>query len=191
MDARASEVARAAGHRVYEGRFEEAALPPAYFDLVVMAHVLEHLPRPRLALEKLARLLKPGGVALIRTPAHDSLAARLFGPDWFPLEAPRHLTIFSARALRRECERAGLCVTRITRRQDPRYLLSSVKRAWLSLLGPRRPRRVECAATRHILLGLPPARVIQWLGLGDEITVTCRRAVGDADVPLTSPRPAK
>ncbi len=175
MDPQAATWARKGGHVVYEERFEEVDLPGEHYDLIVMAHVLEHLPRPREALEKAARLLKPGGSALIRTPAHDSLAARLFRDDWYHLDAPRHQVLFSARALREACAAAGLRVLRTRRTQDPRSLLSSGARAWQSLVRGRRPRQVQRTGTRDILLGLPPARLVQWLGLGDEITIECRR----------------
>lgn len=175
MDPQAAAWAREGGHTIYEERFEEVCLPDEHYDLIVMAHVLEHLPQAQQALEKVARLLKTGGRALIRTPAHDSLAARLFGSDWFPLETPRHVAIFRARSLRTLCEEVGLCVLRLSRRQDPRYLLSSLERRWLSLIQGRKPRQVECSGTRDILLGLPLARCVQWLGLGDEITVECTR----------------
>ncbi len=174
-DPQAVAVARAAGHALYEGLFEEVDLPSDHFDLVALEHVLEHLPDPAAALRKVVRLLRPGGMALIRTPVHDALTARLFRADWFPLEAPRHRVIFSSVALRRACTAAGLQVISAHREQDPRYLLSSVRRSWLSAVGGRRPRQVECAATRHILLGLPAARLLQWLGQGDQITLTCRK----------------
>jgi len=46
----------------------ETALPPASFDTVVMAALLEHLKRPGAALHEIRRLLKPGGCLVLTTP---------------------------------------------------------------------------------------------------------------------------
>ena len=46
----------------------EVALPPASFDTMVMAALLEHLKNPGLALRETRRLLKPGGSLILTTP---------------------------------------------------------------------------------------------------------------------------
>lgn len=46
----------------------EIALPPASFDTVVMAALLEHLKFPGAALRETWRLLKPGGSLVLTTP---------------------------------------------------------------------------------------------------------------------------
>ncbi len=46
------------------------------FDLVVMRHVLEHLPDPILALNKTGELLKPGGYALFEFPNIESIGLK-------------------------------------------------------------------------------------------------------------------
>jgi ubiquinone/menaquinone biosynthesis C-methylase UbiE len=61
--------------RTVEGRFLQGdiaagkiALPPASFDTVVMAALLEHLKIPGAALRETWRLLKPGGSLVLTTP---------------------------------------------------------------------------------------------------------------------------
>jgi ubiquinone/menaquinone biosynthesis C-methylase UbiE len=46
----------------------EVPLPPASFDTVVMAALLEHLKNPGAALHEARRLLKPGGNLVLTTP---------------------------------------------------------------------------------------------------------------------------
>jgi SAM-dependent methyltransferase len=46
------------------------ALPDGSFDLVICSHVLEHVPDDRAALRELARIVAPGGMALIVIPYH-------------------------------------------------------------------------------------------------------------------------
>lgn len=47
------------------------------FDLVLLRHVLEHLPDPILAMEKIRGLLRPGGYAVLEFPNIDALDLRL------------------------------------------------------------------------------------------------------------------
>jgi SAM-dependent methyltransferase len=168
-------VARAAGHHVLQTELEQAALPEGHFHLISLSHVIEHLPDPRAALDQVAHAAAPGARVLLRTPAANSLTARLLGPDWLPLDAPRHLLIFSTSALRRAAEQAGLEVLRLWRRQDPRYLLSSLLRKWLSLREGVRPRQALLVRPRHIVLGFPGAWLVELLQQGDEMTLDCRR----------------
>jgi len=46
-------------------------------DVVICLHVLEHLPRPNVALSEIARVLRPGGVLLAGSPVAPAWAARL------------------------------------------------------------------------------------------------------------------
>lgn len=55
------------GVNVSHGTLEDCAQAEA-FDLVLLLHVIEHLPSPRRAFERIAKLLKPGGLLLVRCP---------------------------------------------------------------------------------------------------------------------------
>ena len=63
------------------------------FALIMMNHVLEHLPDPGAALRAARDRLQPGGRILVRLPIAGSPLARAFGADWFALDPPRHLVI--------------------------------------------------------------------------------------------------
>ena len=49
----------------------------AGYDLVFLRHVLEHLPDARLAMEKIHRLLRPGGLVILEFPNVDALDLRI------------------------------------------------------------------------------------------------------------------
>jgi len=49
--------------------FEQASFADGLFDAVVATHVIEHLFEPVEAMEKMRRLLKPGGLLLLETPS--------------------------------------------------------------------------------------------------------------------------
>jgi SAM-dependent methyltransferase len=81
------------------GGLAEAHYPNSTFDVVTIWDVLEHVHDPTLTLSEMFRILKPGGLAIIRVPNADTWDARLFGPYWVGLDAPRHLYVFSAQTL--------------------------------------------------------------------------------------------
>jgi len=74
-----------------------AGLAPS--DVIAMWHVLEHLPRPRMALEAAARNLRPGGVLALAVPNPQSLQFRLLRGRWAHVDAPRHLFLLPLRAV--------------------------------------------------------------------------------------------
>jgi SAM-dependent methyltransferase len=90
--------ARAQGIQVYASLNELRQSETARFDLISMAHVLEHLPNPVEYLAELREtLLAPGGALLLEVPnlyAHDSFETA-------------HLLSFSPRTLAATVEQAG------------------------------------------------------------------------------------
>jgi SAM-dependent methyltransferase len=46
----------------------------ASFDVIICYHVLEHIPADKAAIEELARVLKPGGLAIIQVPRRPGAA---------------------------------------------------------------------------------------------------------------------
>jgi SAM-dependent methyltransferase len=64
-----------------------------------MSHVIEHLHDPKSILRTCAQLLKPGGQLSIATPNLTSRGHEIFGPDWFGLQSPTHLVLFTPDSL--------------------------------------------------------------------------------------------
>jgi 2-polyprenyl-3-methyl-5-hydroxy-6-metoxy-1,4-benzoquinol methylase len=86
---------------VYEGEVEEAwfpANPENRFDIITMIDFIEHVRRPRAALQWATARLKPTGSLLLVTPCVGSLLHRLMGQRWthYKLE---HLWYFTPRSL--------------------------------------------------------------------------------------------
>jgi len=88
-----------AGLSVSVGEIRENQFPPDFFDLITFWQVLEHLRDPSAVLRRIRPLLKRGGIVAVSTPNVGSLQAKVFGEDWFHLDAPRHLFLFSPRTL--------------------------------------------------------------------------------------------
>jgi 2-polyprenyl-3-methyl-5-hydroxy-6-metoxy-1,4-benzoquinol methylase len=77
------------------------------FDAVSMIHLIEHMPDPITALTAAHQSLCKGGVLLLETPNIDSWPARIFGPQWVTLDAPRHMVLFGPKSLARCLRSAG------------------------------------------------------------------------------------
>ena len=63
-----------------------------FFDGVLCTEVIEHLENPTLLIRECARILSPGGVLVVSTPAISNLAGRLcyLATGEFPTFGPRH-----------------------------------------------------------------------------------------------------
>ncbi len=95
------------GIPVWTGTLEQVRLRPATFDVVTIWDVLEHVADPVADLQRVRRLLAPGGRVLINTPLADGWDARLFGPGWSGWDAPRHAVVFTRATLADALARAG------------------------------------------------------------------------------------
>lgn len=86
--------------------------PKHYFDAITLWHVLEHLSGPFQTLSYCREWLKSGGYLFIEVPNAASWQARLFKTNWFHLDAPRHLFLFTPKSLDILLNKAGFTVWR-------------------------------------------------------------------------------
>jgi SAM-dependent methyltransferase len=94
------------GVEVRTGTIESAELPEAAYDAVVMGDVIEHLPSPGGALERVHRSLRPGGVLYLALPDAGSRVAQALGARWWSV-LPTHVQYFTQRSLSRLLDRHG------------------------------------------------------------------------------------
>jgi ubiquinone/menaquinone biosynthesis C-methylase UbiE len=90
--------ARSRGLPVLEGTLVSSAIKDESQDVVTLWDVIEHLPDPLGELQQVARVVKPGGWAVLHTMDIDSLAARAMRQRW-PWLMQMHLVYFSQRTL--------------------------------------------------------------------------------------------
>jgi 2-polyprenyl-3-methyl-5-hydroxy-6-metoxy-1,4-benzoquinol methylase len=106
-------IRRELGLSALAGTLPHPELSPAQFDVVTMRQSLEHVPRPLETLQHAYDLLVPGGKLLVHVPNVQSRALDWFGPAWFCLKLPVHLTHFSPQTLRQMVQRTGFHVQRV------------------------------------------------------------------------------
>lgn len=81
------------------------------FDLIVLLQVLEHLPDPLKDMERLAQMLRPGGVLIVETPNTQSIDFKLFKKRyWGGYHFPRHWNLFNQSVLEKMCDLVNLKV---------------------------------------------------------------------------------
>ena len=97
------------GVTIFKKRLAE--LEPA-FDLVMLHHSFEHLPDPQDSLAEIKRLLKRDGHCLIRVPVINDAWTK-YGVNWVQLDPPRHLFLYTERAMRELAESSGFAVDRV------------------------------------------------------------------------------
>jgi 2-polyprenyl-3-methyl-5-hydroxy-6-metoxy-1,4-benzoquinol methylase len=91
----------------------EPDYPPAFFDAILLSHVIEHLTDPQTTLKRLSKYLRPGGTVYVAAPnvlfwkqRLQFLIGRFDYQDQGILDRT-HLRFFTVRTLRELLENAG------------------------------------------------------------------------------------
>jgi SAM-dependent methyltransferase len=123
------EIRTSLGLSALVGSLPHPELRPGSFDVITMWHSLEHVHQPCEVLQEAFDLLAPGGKLMVATPNIDSHPFRWFGPCWYGLDLPRHLTHFSPETLRWMLERAGFQLDAMHMMPQSSWIRSSAKLA--------------------------------------------------------------
>jgi SAM-dependent methyltransferase len=119
-------------------------LPPDSFDIITLFHVLEHVPDPKMLIDRCHSILKPSGMLLVAVP-NDVLAwsskikklgrrllirpfqkfSPVLGISRAGASREIHLSHFTASVLRQLFESSGLHV--VEESLDPYYVSSGVR----------------------------------------------------------------
>jgi 2-polyprenyl-3-methyl-5-hydroxy-6-metoxy-1,4-benzoquinol methylase len=97
------------GLSILPGPLEKADLPDNHFDAVTAFYVIEHLSHPMAFLRECYRILKPGGLLLLRYPHTTPIKNLLqfFGVQNRLYDLPAHLSDFSPKIIQKCLERIG------------------------------------------------------------------------------------
>jgi hypothetical protein len=127
------------------------------------------------------RLLRPGGRLVVVTPNVNSLARRIFSRHWVSWDPPRHLFMFSNRALRRMLGEAGFTVRRAwTPTRTVRWVVQTSQqiRHQGKCANAARPNYGPAARWGGRLLRLLENALSPICGLGEELVMVAGRPEG-------------
>ncbi len=180
---------------VVPGTLQQAG--SSQFDVVIERHVIEHVLSPTIEMSHIARVLKPGGIAILATPNFASVSARCTGLGWEWFNPPAHAFYLDAASMKHlfrnvdldlvhTSTRQGDCINlylafcaalllRIQRSKlHPRYWEKSVDSGspnWMLMA-----RRFLIPVTQGLFRAtLPLAFPIYMLGLGEELWMVARK----------------
>lgn len=79
--------------RLYTSDAQQLPLAGASFGVVVVKHIVEHLPDPGAAIREIGRVLEPRGILILATPNLDGLLRPLKGEKWIGFQDPTHISL--------------------------------------------------------------------------------------------------
>jgi 2-polyprenyl-3-methyl-5-hydroxy-6-metoxy-1,4-benzoquinol methylase len=85
--------------KTFCGTLEDAKYSDNSFDIVIITHVIEHVPDPLGTLREIYRILKPGGYLIGETENISSITFKLFKEYWGFLHLPYHLFYFTKKTI--------------------------------------------------------------------------------------------
>ena len=72
---------------------EEIPFADGTFGIVIIKHIVEHLPDPEKAISEIGRVTAPGGTLILSTPNLDSLLKPWKGDTWIGYQDPTHISL--------------------------------------------------------------------------------------------------
>ncbi|HUR26412.1 MAG TPA: class I SAM-dependent methyltransferase [Candidatus Thermoplasmatota archaeon] len=114
VDAVAVRQARAnTGATILHGTLSSVSGQLGSYDMVVSAHVIEHIHDPSLFFRQIWGVTHPGGLLRLVCPNGSSISHAVYGASWMPLDPPRHLYTFRPDHLGAMATAAGFQVERV------------------------------------------------------------------------------
>ncbi len=95
------------GNNIHIGTLEDSNYPDEYFDVITLQDVFDHLTNPLESLELCKRILKTGGMIIIKVHNIECLYARLTGRNFYAIIPPSHLYYYSKNTLKLALEKSG------------------------------------------------------------------------------------
>ena len=153
---------------VRQTTFDDAELPDTAFRAVVICDVLEHLPDPGAAVDRITATLEPGGVLFATVPDAGGRIPRLLGRRWWAV-LPMHVQYFTRHSMSMLLQRHGLVVG--TMATHPKVFSTRYYASRLERFAPVGGGLVPAVVGRLGLADRPFAP-----DLGDRLAIVARKA---------------
>jgi len=72
---------------------QELPFKDGAFNVVIIKHIVEHLPDPQKAINEIGRVTEKGGTLILATPNLDSLLKSWKGDTWIGYQDPTHISL--------------------------------------------------------------------------------------------------
>lgn len=112
---------------VITGNFLEVNFEVNHYDLVTLWQTIEHLPSPNLFLEKILKILKPGGFICIATPDVQSWIAKLYKKYWNCFMPNEHIFLFNFKSMKTLLEKNGFIIHTIKRIHEREFINEQIE----------------------------------------------------------------
>lgn len=83
------------------------------YDIILLHHSFEHMDEPHKVMSRLFDFLTDKGILIIRIPVMGKKAWRMYGTNWYQIDAPRHLYLYTERSLAYICKKAKMHITKV------------------------------------------------------------------------------
>ena len=117
--------------KIYNKDFSSSQFPAQRFAVITLFDIIEHVTGAKGLLERVFKLLKPGGLVIIGTANRQGISMRILGQRALTVCPPEHLTIFSQGGALRLMKRTGFEV-------KSRHSVSIYLREWMRFIAPVR-----------------------------------------------------
>ncbi len=92
---------------------EELPFQAGAFNVVIIKHIVEHLPNPEKAVAEIGRVTEKGGTMILATPNLDSLLKPWKGEAWIGYQDPTHISLKRPAEWLSFIEKAGFTIQRV------------------------------------------------------------------------------
>jgi SAM-dependent methyltransferase len=83
------------------------------FNIVIIKHIVEHLPDPQKAIQEIGRVTEKDGTLILATPNLDSLLKPWKGKSWIGYQDPTHISLKPPAEWLKLIEEAGFRLTKV------------------------------------------------------------------------------
>jgi SAM-dependent methyltransferase len=92
---------------------EELPFADHSFEVVIIKHIVEHLPNPEKAIAEIGRVTASGGILILSTPNLDSFLKPWKGEAWIGYQDPTHISLHPPATWLDWIRRSGFCLLRV------------------------------------------------------------------------------